>query len=82
MDNFGRNRIHRKLLTTKRHSLYKKKKKKISSHNNVLRTYQLVLFRSFPHENIYWCYIIAEGFRFMPLSLVRLRTFRLSTWVS
>ena len=28
------------------------------------------------------CYIIAEGFRFMPLSLVRLRTFRLSTWVS
>ena len=29
-----------------------------------------------------YCYIIAEGFRFMPLSLVRLRTFRLSTWVS
>ena len=28
------------------------------------------------------CYIIAEGFRFMPLSLVRLRTFRLGTWVS
>ena len=28
------------------------------------------------------CYMIAEGFRFMPLSLVRLRTFRLSTWVS
>ena len=28
------------------------------------------------------CYKIAEGFRFMPLSLVRLRTFRLSTWVS
>ena len=28
------------------------------------------------------CYIIAEGFRLMPLSLVRLRTFRLSTWVS
>ena len=28
------------------------------------------------------CDIIAEGFRFMPLSLVRLRTFRLSTWVS
>ena len=27
------------------------------------------------------CYEIAEGFRFMPLSLVRLRTFRLSTWV-
>ena len=27
------------------------------------------------------CYKIAEGFRFMPLSLVRLRTFRLSTWV-
>ena len=26
------------------------------------------------------CYEIAEGFRFMPLSLVRLRTFRLSTW--
>ena len=25
------------------------------------------------------CYIITEGFRFMPLSLVRLRTFRLST---
>ena len=25
------------------------------------------------------CYEIAEGFRFMPLSLVRLRTFRLST---
>ena len=28
------------------------------------------------------CYKIAEGFRFMPLSLVRLRTFQLSTWVS
>ena len=28
------------------------------------------------------CYIIAEVFRFMPLILVRLRTFRLSTWVS
>ena len=27
---------------------------------------------------IYICYGIAEGFRFMPLSLVRLRTFRLS----
>ena len=27
------------------------------------------------------CYEIAEGFRFMPLSLVRMRTFRLSTWV-
>ena len=31
---------------------------------------------------MYLCYIITEGFRFMPLSLVRLRTFRLSTWVS
>ena len=28
------------------------------------------------------CYKKAEGFRFMPLNLVRLRTFRLSTWVS
>ena len=28
------------------------------------------------------CNIIAEGFRFMLLGLVRLRTFRLSTWVS
>ena len=28
------------------------------------------------------CNIMAEGFRFMPLGLVRLRTFRLSTWVS
>ena len=27
------------------------------------------------------CYEIAEGFRLMPFSLVRLRTFRLSTWV-
>ena len=30
----------------------------------------------------YICNIMAEGFRFMPLSLVRQRTFRLSTWVS
>ena len=30
----------------------------------------------------YFCNIMAEGFRFMPLGLVRLRTFRLSTWVS
>ena len=29
-----------------------------------------------------YCNIIAEGFRFMPLGLIRLRTFRLSTWVS
>ena len=28
------------------------------------------------------CNIMAEGFRFMPLGLVRLRTFRLSTWIS
>ena len=28
------------------------------------------------------CNVMAEGFRFMPLSLVRLRAFRLSTWVS
>ena len=28
------------------------------------------------------CNIIAKGFWFMPLGLVRLRTFRLSTWVS
>ena len=27
------------------------------------------------------CHEIAKGFRFMPLSLVRLSTFRLSTWV-
>ena len=27
------------------------------------------------------CNIMVEGFRFMPLGLVRLRTFRLSTWV-
>ena len=27
------------------------------------------------------CNVMAEGFRFMPLSLVRLGTFRLSTWV-
>ena len=26
--------------------------------------------------------VMARGFRFMPLSLVRLRTFQLSTWVS
>ena len=29
-----------------------------------------------------WCNKMAEGFRFMPLGLVRLRTFRLSTWIS
>ena len=28
------------------------------------------------------CNMMAEGFRFMPLVLVRLRTFRLNTWVS
>ena len=28
------------------------------------------------------CNVMAKGFRFMPLSLVRLRTFQLSTWVS
>ena len=28
-----------------------------------------------------YCYKITEGFQFMPLSLVRLRTCRLSTWV-
>ena len=30
----------------------------------------------------FYCYEIAEGFRFMPLSLVGLGTFPLSTWVS
>ena len=28
------------------------------------------------------CNIMAEGFRFMPLGSVRLRTFRLSVWVT
>ena len=28
------------------------------------------------------CNIMAEGFRFMPLDVVRLRTFRLSAWVT
>ena len=28
------------------------------------------------------CNIMAEGFRFMPLGLVRLRTFRLNAWVT
>ena len=28
------------------------------------------------------CNIMAEGFRFMPLGLVRLRTFRFSAWVT
>ena len=35
-----------------------------------------------PEKCMTFCYIIAEGFRFMPLGLVRLGTFRLSTWVS
>ena len=29
-----------------------------------------------------YCNIMAEGFRFMPLGLVRLRAFRLSAWVT
>ncbi len=33
-------------------------------------------------QNVNLCNIMAEGFRFTPLGLVRLRTFRLSTWVS
>ena len=33
----------------------------------------MVLFNS--------CNVMAKGFRFMPLGLVRLRTFQLSTWV-
>ena len=33
-------------------------------------------------ERMWKCYKIAEGFRFMPLSLARVRNFRLSTWVS
>ena len=32
--------------------------------------------------SISFCNIMAEGFRFMPLGLVRLRTFRLSAWVT
>ena len=35
-----------------------------------------------PQSQVVSCCKIAEGFRFMPLSLVRLRTFWLSTWVS
>ena len=35
-----------------------------------------------PGDLLSLCNIMAKGFRFMPLSLVRLRTFRLSTWVS
>ena len=33
-------------------------------------------------ETLLLCNIMAEGFRFMPLSLVRLRTIRLRTWVT
>ena len=40
-------------------------------------------FRSVIHLMTYsFCNVMAKGFRFMPLSLVRLRTFRLITWVS
>ena len=38
--------------------------------------------REFVDNDCLVCYEIAEGFRFMPLSLVMLRTFRLSTGVS
>ena len=34
------------------------------------------------HLNTGYCNIMAEGFRFMPLGLVRLRTFRLSPWIT
>ena len=43
--------------------------------------YFLLFFFFFWFLTGWMCYEIAEGFRFMPLSLVRLRTFRLSTWV-
>ena len=33
-------------------------------------------------KRVSMCNIMVEGFRFRPLGLVRLRTFRLSTWVS
>ena len=35
-----------------------------------------------PKNEVSLCNIMAEGFRFMPLGLVRLRTFRLSAWVT
>ena len=35
-----------------------------------------------PKSPFHKCNIMAEGFRFMPLGLVRLRTFRLSSWVT
>ena len=36
----------------------------------------------FKHRKMCRCNIMAEGFRFMPLGLVKLRTFRLSAWVT
>ena len=41
----------------------------------------LVSFRILVGGGTY-CNVMAEGFQLMPLGLVRLRTFRLSTWVS
>ena len=46
----------------------------MSSSTSVYVAYEFILPSS-------TCYKIAEGFRFMLLSLVRLKTFRLSTWV-
>ena len=43
----------------------------------------LINTRSSLLAEIWWsCNIMVEGFRFVPLGLVRLRTFQLSTWVS
>ena len=39
-------------------------------------------FKASYEHFICYCNVMAKGFQFMPLSLVRLRTFRLSTWVS
>ena len=44
---------------------------------------QCVCWHSFEFGRYcYQCNIMAEGFRFMPLGLVRLRTFRFSAWVT
>ena len=39
-------------------------------------------FQGINRGSLLYCNIMAEGFRFMPLGLVKLRSFRLSTWVS
>ena len=66
----------------KREDNKRKEDKKIKREKISIYQHSRQIFLLFDRLSYQGCNIMAEGFSFMPLGLVRLRTYRLSAWVT